>query len=64
MTWVTDIHHIISIASRAFALYYALQCALAADLHFRETGGRPAAAGYVLLAIGWLLAALFGLPAE
>ncbi len=64
MTWATDIYHIISIASRAFALYYALQCALAAALHFRETGGRPAAAGYVLLAVGCLLAALFGLPAE
>ncbi len=61
MTWVTDIFGIIALASRAFAVYYGLQCLLAAIL----AEGRPLRRAYYL--VGMLLAlvvVVFGLAAE
>ncbi len=38
LTWLTDVVEIISIASRVFALFYALQCAAALTLAFKTPG--------------------------
>lgn len=64
LTWTADIYQIISYASRAFAAYYALQCALAFLLARRA--GRPlgAQAGYALLTLLSLAVLVFGIPAE
>lgn len=63
LTWAADIYQIISYASRGFAVYYALQCALATRLS-REEGGSPwRTAGFVLLTVLLTAAALLGIPA-
>jgi hypothetical protein len=64
LTWMTDVYEIISIASRAFALYYALQCfvaiqvlgkcALPSKIRFFSFAG---------LGLVCLCVALFGIPA-
>lgn len=67
LTWLTNVLSIISVASRAFALFYALQCgvAFATALTRRDVRHRPlwllgaALAGSVALGI-----TLFGIPAE
>ena len=67
LLWTTDIYAVIAYASRAFALYYAIQCSMAALHAFsRRSGGRSLArAGlYSLLALLMLATALFGIPAE
>jgi len=63
LTWLADVFQIISYASRAFALYYALQCVLAARLCSRQ-GERWRAAWHAALALLMLAAAVLGLPAE
>lgn len=64
LTWLADIFQIISLASRAFAAYYALQMVLAVVLG-RETGA-PARqrAWHALLAVLMLAVVVFGQPAE
>jgi len=67
LTWVTDVNEIISYASRAFALYYAMQCATAAMVAWRRTDdrGRHARAGwFALLAAVCMAVVVLGLPAE
>jgi hypothetical protein len=60
LTWETNVNEIISYASRAFALYYTLQCLVAALV-----AGRSARLVYFgLLAAICLSVFLFGLPAE
>jgi hypothetical protein len=62
LTWTADIYQIISHASRAFALYYALQSAQAARLAW--IAGVPSRGLlYGLLALLMLAATLLGLPA-
>ncbi len=63
LTWVANIYEIISFASRAFALYYALQCALASYLAHRQRA-ELRSAGFGLLTLLMLVAAVLGLPAE
>lgn len=61
LTWVADIYEIIAYASRAFALYYALQATITA-IGSRD---RPALSGwYGALALMALAMAAFGTPAE
>lgn len=63
LTWTANIYEIISYASRAFALYYAMQCLQA--MRFAQVArSRPRAVGYGLLAALMLAATVFGLPAE
>ncbi len=64
LTWAADIYAIISYASRAFATYYALQCALAA--RFAHLRGRWSARTLAFVALTALMtaAALLGVPAE
>ncbi len=66
ITWAADIYGIIAYASKAFALYYGLQCALATYVCARraDRAGRALAG---LFFAGALLAAavlVLGLPAE
>jgi len=64
LTWTADIYQIISYASRAFALYYALQCALAAVGSHREGDAPLRTAGFGALTGLVLLVALLGVPVE
>lgn len=62
LTWTADIFLII--ASRAFAVYYALQAAIAAAASAR-VGSRPLrTAGYAALAVLGMLIAIFGASVE
>ncbi len=67
LLWTSNIFAVIAYASRAFALYYAVQSALAA-LHAwdPEHDGRKAgkAALFGLMALLMLVTAIFGIPAE
>ena len=67
ITWLTDVFSIISLASRAFALFYALQCGVTAVTAYAN----PDAKGrwlYVVaggaLAVLALSITIFGIPAE
>ena len=64
LTWTADIYQIISYASRAFAVYYALQCTLAALLSWRQGSSRARTAGFTLLTMLLIAAAVLGIPAE
>ncbi len=63
VTWETDIYTLIALASRCFALYYAMQCIVAtmSAVSSRQTGK---AAGFLLLAIFCALIVVFGTPVE
>tara|TARA_R110002051_G_scaffold114257_1_gene186869 strand:+ start:51349 stop:52551 length:1203 start_codon:yes stop_codon:yes gene_type:complete len=64
LTWTSNIFEIIAYASRAFALYYALQAALAALAAWR-TGAQPIkAAGFASLGLLGLAMTVFGTPVE
>jgi len=67
LTWLTDPLQIISIASRAFALFYSLQCvvavATAAERRDAKGRGRMIALG-VTMAVVCIAVTVFGLPAE
>jgi hypothetical protein len=69
MTWTLNVFEIISYASRAFALYYALQATIAAVAAQRRRRRDPAASAlpapaFLLLAIMGMLIAVFGTPVE
>ena len=64
LTWVASIFEIISYASRAFALYYAIQSAIAAIGAWQNAGGRPKALGFAALAVLGIAIAIFGVSAE
>ncbi len=63
LTWTADVFEIISYASRAFALYYALQAGVAA-LRARRRGLRNTALFFALLGVLGGAAALFGISVE
>ena len=66
ITWETDVNEIISFASRAFALYYMMQCLVAANV-LRTTSELKSTGRWVLfMSLGGLCLAVFllGLPAE
>jgi hypothetical protein len=63
LIWTSDVFQIISHASRAFALYYALQAGVAA-LTARARGEAGRAAGFGGLAALGLMIAVLGLPVE
>jgi hypothetical protein len=65
LLWSADIFAVIAYASRAFALYYAVQCVMAGIHACRRRPGSPWRAGaFILLAIVMLATAAFGVPAE
>ena len=63
LTWAADIYQIISYASRGFAVYYALQCALATRLSREEASSPWRTTGFMLLTVLLAAAALLGIPA-
>jgi hypothetical protein len=63
LTWWLNVFEIIALASRAFALYYAIQAAIAA-MALKAQGRIPAMSGAVALAIIGLLIAVFGQAVE
>ncbi|MCB1217862.1 hypothetical protein KDL44_10740 [bacterium] len=66
LAWLTDVNAIIAIASRAFALYYCLQCLVALLV---ASGSRQLAVrilhllGFAVMALLCLAVTLFGIPA-
>jgi hypothetical protein len=63
LTWAANVFEIISYASRAFALYYALQAAIAARTA-RQQGQPAQALLYAALTLLGVLIILFGTPVE
>lgn len=64
VVWLTDPFEVVAVASRAFALFYALQCLIAFVVSFDAGAGRGRRAWFVMLGIICLVAALVGAPAE
>ncbi|MCB1497256.1 MAG: hypothetical protein KDJ86_15815 [Bauldia sp.] len=60
--WATDVVSIVALASRAFALYYGLQCTVAAMIA-RHRGARRKVAWFSFLAALAYFIAVFGIPA-
>ena len=67
LTWVVDVNQVIALASRAFALFYALQCLVAGVIAF-QSDGRTAfpvrGIAFFILALLCSSVFLFGIPAE
>lgn len=63
LTWITSVTEVISIASRAFAVYYLLQCLVAALLACKASQHKRMVF-YGLSSLLCLIVALFGIPAE
>ncbi len=63
LTWFSDVFQIISYASRAFALYYTLQAAIAAVTSWRQTQ-RWRSLGFSLLTLVGVLIICFGQAVE
>ena len=65
LTWATDVNGIIAYASRAFALFYMLQCAVAFIVawQLKDLSGRPfRLALFAFLAVVCLLVFALGIP--
>jgi len=63
ITWETDVYSLITFASRCFALYYALQCLVAA-LSASRRACPARAAGFAMLALVCAVIVVFGTPAD
>ncbi len=61
LTWETNVNAIIAYASRAFALYYFLQCTVAAVVAVKSSGALRAG-WYTVLALTCLLVFAVGVP--
>jgi hypothetical protein len=65
VVWLTDPFQVVAISSRAFALFYALQCVLALLVARRTgVGTRAQRIGFVAIGLICLVASLVGAPAE
>ncbi len=65
IVWLTDPFEVVALSSRAFALFYALQCALALIVAARNgVGTLPQRIGFVAIGLVCLVAAAVGAPAE
>lgn len=65
VVWLTDPFEVVALSSRAFALFYALQCALALIVSVKDDKGILAQrVGFVVIGIICLVAAAVGAPAE
>lgn len=60
--WGTDVVSIVALASRAFALFYALQCAVS-FMVAREKGAHGRANWFAVLGVIAMAVAIFGIPA-
>lgn len=61
--WTTDVISIVSLASRAFALFYAMQCGVAV-LVARQRGDTGRSVWFAILALIAFGVAVLGIPAE
>ncbi|RZF60673.1 hypothetical protein EWE75_21770 [Sphingomonas populi] len=65
VVWLTDPFQVVAVASRAFALFYAMQCGLAVLVSWRTGEGSWAKrTGFAALGLVCVAAALAGAPAE
>ncbi len=68
LIWIFDIFEVLTLASRMFALYYALQAIIASVVIARQDPGTPRRlvklALFPVLAVSLLLAAAFAIPAH
>lgn len=67
LTWETNVNEIIAYASRAFALYYALQCAVALFMAMKIKDTPRRSLRLLQFAVLWVICILvfaLGLPAE
>ncbi|MEP6763701.1 MAG: hypothetical protein ABJB66_05275 [Gemmatimonadaceae bacterium] len=65
VVWLTDPFQVIALSSRAFAAFYAQQCALALWVSVRtNAGGRVKQFGFVTIGLLCLIATVMGAPAE
>ena len=65
VVWLTDPFQVVAVSSRAFALFYAMQCGLALLVSLRTGAGTLAQRiGVVAVGAVCLVAALVGAPAE
>lgn len=66
ITWAADIYEIITFASKAFVIYYGLQCAVAAIVALRPGAGHSPPRAFLFIG-GTVLCAvivIFGIPAD
>ncbi len=63
VTWETDVYALITLASRCFAFYYALQCLIAA-ISAQRLKQPKHAAGFLILSVVCACIVLFGAPVE
>lgn len=65
IVWLTDPFEVVALSSRAFALFYALQCALALIVSVKDCQGTAAQRiGFVAIGLVCLVATAVGAPAE
>jgi hypothetical protein len=65
VVWLTDPFQVVALSSRAFALFYALQCALAVIVSVkRGVGSWPQRIGFFAIGLICLVAVFVGAPAE
>jgi len=65
VVWLTDPFEVVALSSRAFAVFYALQCTLGIALSWRRRiRGWPLRIGFAALAVVCVVAAMVGAPAE
>ena len=67
LTWLTNIYQIITLASKAFAIYYAIQCMISANLVFKlenQRGKIIKLCVYLSLIFLMIQVVIFGSPVE
>ena len=67
LIWTADLLEIVSFASRAFAVYYLLQCVvalMASHHHYKDKGYRLYMLGFTILASILAFIVIFAIPAE
>jgi hypothetical protein len=65
VVWLTDPFQVVALSSRAFALFYAMQCLLAVLVSLKRGAGSLAhRAGFVVIGLICLVAVFVGAPAE
>jgi hypothetical protein len=65
VVWLTDPFTVIALSSRAFAIFYAMQAALALWVSFRTgQGSLPSRVGFVFVGLICVVASVAGAPAE
>lgn len=65
VVWLTDPFQVVAVSSRAFALFYAMQCGLALLVSWRTgRGGWTMRSGFATVGLVCLVAAAAGAPAE